>query len=177
MTYYLEVVSLRDSIEASADLFDLLNDAILGGASVGYLALLTPDEGRAYWLDVFHEVTAGLKQVLVVRDGAQRIVGSVQLAYSAKPNGRHRAEVQRLLVHREHRRRGLAQQLMLAVEERAREHGCTLLVLDTRKGDAAEQLYTKLGYETAGEIPGYARGPSGELQATVFMYKPLVAEP
>lgn len=177
MTYYLEVVSLKDSIEASADLFDLLNDAILGGASVGYLTPLAADEGELYWRDVFREVAAGLKQVLVVRDGAQRIVGSVQLAYSAKPNGRHRAEVQRLLIHREHRRRGLAQQLMLAVEQQARAHGCTLLVLDTRQGDAAEQLYAKLGYETAGEIPGYARGTNGDLQATVFMYKPLVAEP
>jgi ribosomal protein S18 acetylase RimI-like enzyme len=93
------------------------------------------------------------------------------------PNQRHRAEVAKLLVHPDARRRGIARDLMAAIEEIARQEGRTLLTLDTRTGDAAEPLYRDMGYRTAGVIPGYARGPHGrELEATTFMYKVLAAE-
>ena len=62
---------------------------------------------------------------------------------------------------------------MTAVEEAARAAGRTLLVLDTRRGDSAEQLYLNLGYTAAGVIPRYARSASGSLDDTVYMYKEL----
>jgi ribosomal protein S18 acetylase RimI-like enzyme len=81
--------------------------------------------------------------------------------------------VQRVLVHRSARRQGIAEQLMHRLEEIARERGRSLLVLDTREGDAAERLYEKLGYTVAGVIPGYARSADGSLDASVFYYKQL----
>jgi ribosomal protein S18 acetylase RimI-like enzyme len=78
------------------------------------------------------------------------------------------------LVHRSVRRQGIAERLMQKVEQLAREQARSLLVLDTRQGDPAELLYQKLGYTVAGVIPGYARSPNGELDATVFYYKRLV---
>ncbi len=62
---------------------------------------------------------------------------------------------------------------MAALERRAVREARTLLVLDTRQGDAAEQLYRRLGYSEAGVIPAYARSADGMLDATVFMYKLL----
>jgi ribosomal protein S18 acetylase RimI-like enzyme len=62
---------------------------------------------------------------------------------------------------------------MRHAEEAARMRGRTLLVLDTRRGDTAEQLYSKLGYQKAGVIPRYARSASGELHDTVFMYREI----
>jgi acetyltransferase len=90
-----------------------------------------------------------------------------------RANGNHRAEVMKLMVHRRSRGRGLGRELMKQAEAVARGLGRTLLVLDTRRGDVAEQLYTKLGYERAGLIPGYARSASGELHDTVFMYREI----
>ena len=55
----------------------------------------------------------------------------------------------------------------------ARQHGRTLLVLDTRQGDSAEHLYQKLGYTRVGVIPGYARSATGSLDATTFYYRRL----
>jgi hypothetical protein len=55
----------------------------------------------------------------------------------------------------------------------AARSGRTLLVLDTRSGDPSESLYTRLGYTTAGVIPGYARSASGQLHATTIMYQHL----
>lgn len=62
---------------------------------------------------------------------------------------------------------------MLAVERAGRDAGRTLLVLDTRPGDAAEYLYAGLGDVRAGAIPRSAQSASGTLDATVFMYRQL----
>jgi hypothetical protein len=62
---------------------------------------------------------------------------------------------------------------MQAVEQVARSGGRTVLVLDTRQGDSAEQLYRTLGYCEVGVIPAYARGASGTLDSTVIFYKTL----
>ena len=62
---------------------------------------------------------------------------------------------------------------MADLERWARELGFTLLLLDTVKGDAAEQLYASMGWTRAGEVPNYALRPHGTLCATVYFYRQL----
>ncbi len=100
-------------------------------------------------------------------------MGSVQLALATRGNGLHRAEVQKLIVHRQARHQGIGRALMAALEDTAWQEGRWLLVLDTRQGDAAEQLYEKIGYVRSGTIPQYARSADGSLHTTVFFYKLL----
>ena len=152
----------------------VLHDCVHGGASVSFVVPFTMEEARAYWREkVMPGAWAGTRRVLVARlDG--EIAGTVQVDLATPANQRHRAEVSKLLVHPDSRRRGLGRALMVAVEGQARVAGRTLLTLDTRTGDAAEALYLSLGYKLAGVIPGYARGPgSGQLESTSFMYKKL----
>ena len=92
---------------------------------------------------------------------------------SRLPTSSPRAEVAKLLVHTEYRRRGVATALMAALEQEARAAGRTLLVLDTQSGEPAEMLYFALGYVLTGSVPGYARNPDGRLAPTSFMYKVL----
>ena len=51
--------------------------------------------------------------------------------------------------------------------------GRTLLVLDTIAGSEAVQLYIKLGWTRAAEIPRYAALPDGELRPTTIFYRDL----
>ena len=95
------------------------------------------------------------------------------LELAGQPNGRHRAEVQKLFVMRRFRRRGVARSLMLALEAEAAASGRNLLVLDTRVGDPAEQLYQQVGYQRVGVIPAFARNAAGTLDATVLFYNTL----
>jgi ribosomal protein S18 acetylase RimI-like enzyme len=99
----------------------------------------------------------------------------VQLGLEDRANGKHRAEVMKLMVHRSARGKGTGRALMEHIGNVARQRGRSLLVLDTRtgSGDAAERLYYNLGYEKAGIIPRYARSASGDLHDTVFMYRQL----
>ncbi|MEX0633164.1 GNAT family N-acetyltransferase [Serratia ureilytica] len=59
-----------------------------------------------------------------------RPVGTVQLLLAMPDNGRHRAEVAKLMVHPQARRQGVAQ-LMQEVQALAARHRRSLLVLDT----------------------------------------------
>jgi acetyltransferase len=160
-----------DATTALPELVALLRDSVGHGASVGFLASLSEREAGDYWQDVLARLGPAHRLWVLYED--QRLLGSVQLALCEKPNGRHRAEVQKLFVHSSARGRGLASILLRALEQGARLSGCSLLVLDTEAGSTAEQVYQHLGWHKAGEIPGYAAVPDGRLIATALYYKPL----
>lgn len=154
------------------DLAALLVDAVDAGACVGFLNGLALRDARSFW-------QAGL-------DGAQtwvarlrsdsRAVGVVQLHVPKLPNGRHRAEVAKLLVHRSARRQGLARALMEKVEQQAKRDGRWLLQLDSQTGSAAETLYVRLGWQVLGVIPDHAVRPNGDLVPATFLFKRLDVE-
>ncbi|HZP48775.1 MAG TPA: GNAT family N-acetyltransferase [Vicinamibacterales bacterium] len=168
---------LADAATVDADvemLADLLRAIVYDGAGVSFVVPFSMDESRAFWREqVLPGVRARTRRVLVARQ-AGRIVGTVQLDLVAMPNQRHRADVLKLLVHPDARRKGVARALMIALEAVAAAEGRTLLTLDTWTGSHAEALYRSLGYTVVGVIPRYARGSTTEaLEPATFMYKEL----
>ncbi|MBC7878415.1 MAG: GNAT family N-acetyltransferase [Anaerolineales bacterium] len=164
-----------DAIQIIPKLAKLLQDAVTNGASIGFLHPLPSEEAVQYWQEV---VTAlkGSYRILLIAKSDDVIVGTVQLDMASRPNGSHRAEVAKLMVHTSHRGQGVGQALMKAIEAEAKQAERTTLILDTREGDPSERLYSKLGYTRAGTIPEYARSTDGSLHSTVFMYKLLNKE-
>ena len=168
-TFSIERLDAQQALAELPGLVALLQDSVNGGASVGYLPPLSDEDATHYWQSIIGEVQAQARILWVARQ-ADLLVGTVQLHLESRPNGRHRAEVQKLLVHTQARRQGVGQALMAALEAAARAVGRSLLVLDTRQGDASELLYAKIGYLKAGTIPGYACSANGALDACVFYY-------
>jgi acetyltransferase len=154
-----------------ADLVAVPRDAVADGASVGFLPPLSAAEAADYWRSVADALAAGGRVLPVARAPGGTIVGTVQLDLERQADGRHRAEVAKLLVHRAARRRGIARALMRALEGEALARGRTTLVLDTRQGDPAERLYRALGYRLAGIVPAYALGADGALHPTAIYYR------
>jgi ribosomal protein S18 acetylase RimI-like enzyme len=170
----ISTFSAEDIAANLGELSALLHACVHDGASIGYVLPFSSADSEAFWTDkVLPRVRGGALLLMVARkDG--RIVGSVQLDHDTPPNQPHRAEVRKLLVHPDFRRRGIAKALMAALESSAGEMGRSLLTLDTRTGDMAEPLYASLGYHTAGIIPGYCRDPfKDQLDPTTIMYKAL----
>lgn len=149
----------------------LLLDSVDGGASVGFLADLTRAQAERFWHETLHPTGGRPRLWVAIEDGT--IVGTVQVAPCAKPNGRHRGDLQKLLVLRRCRGRGIATALMRAAEGASAEAGLTLLVLDTIRDSDAERLYRHLDWQRAGEIPDYAGTPDGVLHPTVYYYKQI----
>jgi len=152
-------------------LASVLVDCVAGGASIGYVGLLSVDEARAALRSVITELDNG-RALLVAGFVGGELVGSVQVLFSPKPNQPHRADLVKLLVHRRARGRGVGRALMERAEAEARAEGKALLVLDTAT-DEAEQLYVSLGWTRLGVIPNYALYPDGRLGGTIVFFKQL----
>ncbi|MDP2619390.1 MAG: GNAT family N-acetyltransferase [Hyphomicrobiales bacterium] len=168
----ISIFSADDIAARARELGALLHACVHAGASVNFVLPFTEEDSEAFWRGkVLPAVRDGARVLLVAQKGG-KIAGSVQLDYDTPPNQPHRAEVSKLLVHPDLRRRGIARALMAELERRAGGMGRSLITLDTRTGDKAEPLYASLGYKTAGVIPGYCRDPiEDRLDSTTIMYK------
>jgi GNAT superfamily N-acetyltransferase len=167
-------LSAAELASHGAELQDLLADAVDSNASVGYV--LPHDSARyaAAWQAWIDEVERGERIVLCAFVGDE-LAGCVHLVPCAKPNQPHRADVQKLLVHRRHRYQGIARELMRALEARAVASGRSLLMLDTRTGSGADLLYRREGWTELGVLPGFALDPDGTPAACTFYWKRLHA--
>lgn len=157
---------------AAPDLAALLLDAVDDGASVGFTSSLTSAQAEAWWRALAPDLTDERVALWAAHDGG-RLIGTVQLRLETSPNGRHRAEMAKLLVHRAARGHGVARRLLATAEAFAAESGRTLLMLDTQTGSAAESLYRTAGWSVLGTLPDYAADPSGALRPTTFFHKSL----
>ncbi len=159
----------------AAELAALLTECVARGASIGFLAPLSPAEANAYWAKISGDLPGGYRVLLVAREHADGpILGTAQLAVESRANGRHRGEVQKVMVSPRVRRRGIAAQLMQEIEAAARRRRLTLLFLDTSEGHGgAREFYARLDYVYVGGIPGYAMDPDGQPAANAIYYKTL----
>jgi ribosomal protein S18 acetylase RimI-like enzyme len=164
----VNIEQLQSVGEHLDELSELLVRVVEDGASIGFLPPLKRSEAAKYW-----ENAVNPEVILFVAKINNRIAGSVQLHLCTKQNGRHRAEIAKLMTHPDYRRGGIGRSLMQKAEERAKQEGRSLLVLDTREGDPSNRLYTSIGYIQAGRIPHYAKSANGELHATMIYYKSL----
>ncbi|MEO3681480.1 GNAT family N-acetyltransferase [Shewanella vesiculosa] len=164
-----QVSSISGLVE---QLYSLLADCIVSGASVGFLTPINDQEVKSYWESVETELESGTRKLFLAYDN-DNVIGAVQLSLCAKANGAHRGEVEKLMVDTRARGKGVSKKLMSLMESTASEMGLSLLVLDTRLGDVASSLYRSIGYTEAGQIPQFARSSSGELEATVYFFKLL----
>ena len=172
----LEIKELKapPSLELFSELVELLQDAVSGGASIGWTQVPSTKDARNYWTQVLEAVGRGERMLFVATDN-HVCAGAIQIAFAPRQNARHRGEVQKLMVHSQYRRRGTGQALIEAVEKAVRGRGLTLLVLDVRSGDAAERLYKRCGYEYAGSIPGFVQSGEGKFDPTSIYYRRLGA--
>ncbi|QUY49710.1 GNAT family N-acetyltransferase [Serratia plymuthica] len=171
----IEIQQLNAEAAQSAvpELAEMLQASVSQGASIGFVMPFTLEQAQAFWRRLLPAIEREERLLLVARQ-AGRVVGTVQLLLDMPDNGRHRAEVVKLMVHPQARRQGIARELMLQIQQRAIQHQRHLLVLDTLTGDTAEGMYRQLGFQLAGSIPQYARASNGgALDATSYMYKLL----
>ncbi|GAA5066129.1 GNAT superfamily N-acetyltransferase [Thermocatellispora tengchongensis] len=170
MTHAIGLMSAPEFGAAVPGLAEVLADVVAGGDSLGFLSPFGPEEAAAWWRGLTPAVESGALLVWAARDG-ERVTGTISLARSWKANARHRAEVVKLMVRRDARRRGLARALLAAAEREAVRSGASLLVLDTETGSDAERLYLATGWTRYGVVPGYATDTAGVPRDCSFFYK------
>jgi GNAT superfamily N-acetyltransferase len=150
-------------------LVELIHNAISTNNSVGFLHTTTKSELIEFWQNEINELETA-NTFLIARDGI-RIVGIVILTRETRPNGRHRAELRKLIVHSEYQRNGIAQSLERHATDLARDYGLKLLYLDSATDFLVERVYESWGWQKAGSIPDYSSKPDGTLEPTTYFYK------
>lgn len=166
----IEVLDIAAATSAAERMADLLVTCVNAGSSLSFLAPLPMEKARDFWLGAARDVGAGRRAVLAAwHAGTLVATGTLDLASS--DNQPHLAEAQKIIVHPSARRLGLARWMLRALEDAGRAAGRSLLVLDTRAGDAGEALYRAEGWTEYGRLDGHALDPAGRLVTTVFFYK------
>ncbi|KVO36050.1 GNAT family N-acetyltransferase [Burkholderia ubonensis] len=154
-------------------LSDVLIDCVEGGASVSFMSPISRDTAARFWRQVADGVIRGERILLVAERADGRVVGTVQLITALPENQPHRADVAKMLVHRDARRQGVGARLVAAADDAARAAGKAVLVLDTVTGSDAARLYERAGWQRVGDVPNYALMPDGRYCATTFFHKQL----
>lgn len=163
----MEIVELGAAdVEQHADeLAQLLLDAHESNMALGMAAPLTREVAADAWRQLSGVLFAA------VADGV--VVGAVNLAPATTPNGRHRAEVQKLAVRLDRRGGGIGAALLEAAAERAREEGLRLLWLTTHADTRSDGFYVAHGWTRMGVMPQYSQAPDGRYATNAFFYLEL----
>jgi GNAT superfamily N-acetyltransferase len=167
-------LSPHEARDRIAELSAILIDCVEGGASVSFMSSLTRDRADIFWQAVAADVAAGDRILLIAENRSDgRMLGTVQLVLRQPENQPHRADVAKMLVHRQARRQGIGAALLRSVDEAARQAGKSVLVLDTVTGSDAERLYARAGWTRVGVVPNYALWPRGGFCDTTFFCKQI----
>jgi GNAT superfamily N-acetyltransferase len=163
----MEILQLdAESVERHADeLAQLLLDAHESNMALGLAAPLT----RAVAADTWRTLSGIL--LAAIEEGV--VVGAVNLAPTATPNGKHRAEIQKLAVRTDRRGAGIGAALLDAAAERALELGLRLLWLTTHADTRSDSFYVKRGWVRSGVIPEWSQAPDGRYATNAFFYRQL----
>ena len=123
----------------------LLADDEIARAREGFQAEVTPET-----LVAFKEIEADKNNELWVGELDGAVIATLQLTMipGLSRGGMRRALLEGMRVHADHRSQGVGEQLMSAVVERAKTHGCKLVQLttDTRRA-AAQRFYVRMGFQ------------------------------
>ena len=153
----------------AGELAQLLLDAHASGMALGLAAPLTAAGAREAYLQTAERLEPG-EHVLLVALDRDEVVGAVQVDRAKAPNGRHRAELRRLVVRADRRGSGIGRALVEAATDHARAAGLRLLWLTTHEGTVAERVYEQLGWQRSGVIEDWATLPDGTLASNAFFY-------
>lgn len=155
----------------------LLKDAVEVGGTVGFLLPMTEDKLDRYWNGVARDLEAGERELLAAIENG-KVLGALQIAYEKAESVRHRADLQKLIVHSSDHRRGIARALLVDALERMPALGVAMYTITTFKEGAAEDLVRSLMFTRFGVMPHYGLTPDGKLHDASLHYisRPAVEE-
>ncbi|MBQ4851196.1 GNAT family N-acetyltransferase [Pseudoalteromonas sp. MMG012] len=170
MNYHIK--RLTSLAQYNIALTHLLAQCIKSGASLGFNTCNNTQPLSAYWEAVDMQLTS---RMFLGYFCDNTLVGCVHYTRCLKPNGVHRAEVEKLLVHPQYQRQRIASALMQSLECEATKQGIELLILDTQTGDNSEKFYQTINYIKCGEIPHFVRDSNGLFFSTSYYFKKLLS--
>ncbi|KIK64977.1 hypothetical protein GYMLUDRAFT_39386 [Collybiopsis luxurians FD-317 M1] len=181
----------------------LLKECVDENITMNFIQPFSLEDGECFWRNLEEDIREEKIFVIIAQEGEQPqhahatesqdpvvakrgkdsmagpaevpvVLGCVILYLAKQPNAKHRGEIGKLIVGKEHRKRRIGKMLLAGMEEEAHKHGLTLLVLDTQTGSGAEQFYARVGYTPIGVLPDVCLAPdTKQFTSCTFFYKKL----
>ncbi len=153
------------------DILALMNLVLAKETTLGFPAPLSDNEGQQHMQALANAVSSGNKRVLLLYETTtDKVVGHMLLTPHELPNCKHIAEISRLFIHPHYRGvKALRAGLREIISESDRL-GIEVITLDVRANTRIHQLWQRLGFETIGCMPDYAR-VNGEKFFGCYMYQ------
>ena len=169
---HIQRLNAAAAVSAVPRLAAILRECVDSGGNLSFRAPLPQEKAAAYMRRVASLAARG-ERVLFAAWSDGVLAGSIALDLALPDNQRHRAEIKKLMVAPEARRRGLARALLRHAEAAARAAGREMLTLATHAGGGAENLYADAGWTRGGAMPDYTRKADGTAEAAVFFWKAI----
>jgi len=133
---------------------DVLIDCAEAGASAGFMLPMPHPKAAAYWLSLAPSLECGDWVLFAAVNAADVIVGTVQLLVGQPENQPHRADIAKMLVRRDTRRRLAARSRRVSCAERGQD------AIGARYGECrcGAALHTGGMGSGAGKYPGTRSG-------------------
>lgn len=146
----------QDVQRVKGSILQLFNESTLEEGMIGYAAPLTAGESAELVDGIQRSIERGNGRLLLVTDAAGPC-GIAILETNTAHNSRHVATMKRGYISPRARGGGLLARALMAIVEKARSLNVEQLVLDTREGSRAQQIWSHLGFQTWGMMPDYSR--------------------
>ncbi|MBK6800807.1 GNAT family N-acetyltransferase [Novosphingobium sp.] len=106
---------------------------------------------------------------LAAAHGGEPAPGEAAAGFYLSRHGYEEAELLLIAVDPAQRGKGIGGALLTRFAAEARERGAQRLLLEMRRGNPAETLYRRFGFEQIGQRPNYYRTPDGSrIDAVTF---------
>lgn len=136
---------------------ELIDATTSDGGTLGYRQAMSTEQADAFNHGLQQAIEQGRSHALLGENAQGAVVCFAMMTRSGMPNCHHLAELTKGVVHPRDRGRGLVQQALGEIVQRARQIGVEQLTLDVREGTRAHRLWSRLGLVSFGVLEDYAR--------------------
>ena len=135
---------------------------------IGFAETIGDDEARSYIDDLRGHLAAGKCRLLAIRTEAGRLVGLCTLRRNLNPNNRHLTDLAKGMIHEAYRGGLMLPAAFAEIALQCEADGVDVVTLDVRAGTPAHKIWERMGFETWGVLPDYARA-QGQVHAGHYM--------
>jgi ribosomal protein S18 acetylase RimI-like enzyme len=146
--------------DSTARVVRLVREVMAEGAALGWSGVPTEEQAAAWWRDLLAEVAAGRGAVSAAYDGGELVGLAEWRRYDLGPQTQN-ADLEKLLVARTGRGRGVGAALVEDQLAQARTAGVEVVTLQCRGNNhGAIRLYERLGFHEFGRLADFVASGS-----------------
>jgi hypothetical protein len=135
---------------------------------IGFAEVIGDSEAQSYLGDLRGVLAAGKCRLLTIQTDTDQLVGLCTLRRNLNPNNRHITDLAKGMIHQAFRGGLVLPAAFYEIAMQCEADGVDMVTLDVRAHTPAHKVWERMGFETWGVLPDYARA-QGQVHAGHYM--------